>query len=79
MGRADLRPLSWLQKRRGDGLRGPHLHGQRRNQPQLILSRPAGRMNCQAAQHCCGVPCERRAIGLRRQIPVLHGPIEPLV
>ena len=72
--RANQRP----QKGRGDGSSRPCSHGQRRNQPQLLLGRPAGRLNCQAVQHRGGVPCERRAIGLRWQIPVLHGPFEPL-
>ena len=77
-GRAGLRPLNRPQKGRGDGSRRPCLHGQRRNQPQLLLGRPAGRLNCQAVQHRGGVPRERRAIGPRRQVAVLHGPLEPL-
>ena len=66
------------QTRRGDGSRRPCSHGQRRNQPQLLLGRPAGRLNCQAVQHRGDVPRERRAIGPRRQVAVLHGPLEPL-
>jgi hypothetical protein len=60
---------------RGDGSRRPCLHGQRRNQPQLLLGRPAGRLNGQAVQHRGDVPRERRAIGPRRQVALLHGPL----
>src|SRR5438477_9233377 len=76
--RARLRPLNRPQKGRGDGSRRPCLHGQRRNQPQLLPGRPAGRLNCQAVQHRGGVARERRTIGQGRQVAVLYGPLEPL-
>src|SRR5437764_778122 len=44
----------------------------------LTASRPPARLNGQAVQHRGRVPRERRAIGPRRQVAVLHGPLEPL-
>jgi hypothetical protein len=71
-------PLNCHRKGHGDGSRRPCLHGERRNQPQFLLSRPAGRLNCQPVQHRGGVSRERRAIGPRPQVAVPHGPLEPL-
>jgi hypothetical protein len=62
----------------GDGSRRPCLHGQRRNQPQLLLRRPAGCLNCQAVEDRGNVSPERRAICSLRQVAIRDGSLEPL-
>jgi AcrR family transcriptional regulator len=64
--------------RRGDGSRRPCLHGQRRNQPQLLLRRPAGRLNRQAVEDRGNVSSERRAICSLWQVAILDSSLEPL-